>query len=302
MKKYFKFLTILFVSIVSIFMITGCEKENSLTNETETTDIQTKIENRITELVEGATDDKKLQDEMREELRFLIDENIAQWDAITIYYSSSNNDFMYQFNGDEAATRKWISDYMKSLIEDPSLSIRSHRRHTYLVTPKTYTVYVHADLSSQWMTAVSQAIAEWNALGLTVKLATGGWTYSKTNANAITVISENIGQSYSNGDLPTIGGIPGVNIRIHTNNPSTSASQKKFLMAHELGHTIGFRHTDTGDGIALTSSSYSCIPFSCDGTDTYSVMRQGGSAPPSWPGFTYCDQQVFQCVYWSLLV
>lgn len=301
MKKYLNFLTILFVSIVSIFMITGCEKENSPAqvenNQQTEQDLQQKIEDRITELVEGATDDKILQAEMREELRYLIDHDIVRWDDVTIVYSPSQNDFVYKHSGDLAIPRDWLQDDIKYNLENPSLSTRSHRRYTYFVTPSTYNVYIHTDVDPDWATAVSQAISAWNGLGLTVSFTYAGSTSYKNNPGSITVIEENIGNPYADAYSPNSSGYPGYQVRIHTSNPTTNASQKKFIMAHEFGHTIGFLHTNTSEGTILTSYSYPCISSSCNGPDGVSVLRPGQTPVPSWIGFSTCDANIFQCIY-----
>ena len=309
MKNYFKVFTILFISIVSIFMITGCEKDNSPTKEVVDTqqteqDLQQKIENRITELVEGATDDKKLQEEMREELRFLIDEDIVQFNDVHIYYDSINKEFTYVFDIDQSVDRNWVKREMIYKLENPSLSVRTHRRYTYFVTPATYTVYVHTSLTSAsgWPAAVSQAVSAWNTLGLTVSFTYGGSTSNTYNAGAITVFSANIGSNYAEGSNPSSSGLPGDRVRVSPDNDALIAAKKKYIMVHELGHNLGFKHTDTFDYNPLTSIYYSCILASCDGSDLSSVMRPGGGTPPSWAGFSYCDQNVFKCIYWSLLV
>ena len=71
-------------------------------------------------------------------------------------------------------------------------------------------------------------------------------------------------------------------------------SQKKFILAHELGHVIGFRHTDTYDGLALTTYSSVCSNYS----DGNSVMRAGTSLVPSWTSFSTCDIDAFDYLYW----
>ncbi len=300
MKNYFKFLTILLISIVSIFMITGCEKENPLTNETETIDVQTKIENRITELVEGATDDKKLQDEMREELRFLVEYNVVQIFTLRIDYNSISQDFEY-INADQRTTRAWARESMEYEQRTP-VSIRTHRRAQYLVTSGTKTVYVHTSVPSGWSTAVSQAISAWNSLGLTVSFTNGGSTSSKYNYGAITVFMHDLTGAYADALSPYSSGNPGGELRIDYGNDGLSSGQKKLIMAHELGHTIGFKHTNTSEGYPLPIASYPCISYVCDGYDASSIMKSGGTPPSSWINFSTCDQQVFQCVYWSLLV
>lgn len=111
-------------------MITGCEKENSPVQVDTTStgqDLQQQIEDRITELVEGATDDKILQAEMREELRFLIDSDITVLNTLTIRFYERDNDFEYLYHGDISASRRAIQENIQYLNENPSLSTRSHK-------------------------------------------------------------------------------------------------------------------------------------------------------------------------------
>ncbi len=297
MKKIFSIFVILCVSVLTL-MITGCEKEKDLPIDKVVTPLST--DDRITELIEDATADKKIQQEMKEELKFLADNEIFHIGSTKIGYDQRLNDFEYIYDGDISMSRfkvrEEMSLYIESLLDGDSLSTRSHRRTTgSLVTPGTYTIYSHTGLSAGWTTAVANAISAWNSLGLTVQFV-GASTSNTYNAGAITVYMENIPGAYAQGENPS-GGLPGYRIRISPGNEGLSASQKKFILTHEGGHNLGFKHTDTVDGWALLSSSYPCILAMCDGTDAGSVMRAGGGTPPSWVGFSYCDQNVFQCIY-----
>ena len=76
----------------------------------------------------------------------------------------------------------------------------------------------------------------------------------------------------------------------------------KWIMTHELGHCIGFCHSDTQDGIAAyTLSSAACN----SGFDAASVMICGCNVTsvPFWgttagtSNFSYCDKEVFNLKY-----
>lgn len=305
MKKIFSIFVILFISVITL-TITGCEKELTTVKTGEdieikqtSQDVQRDIENRITDLVENATDDKKLQDEMKKELRYIIQHKTIKWDNVRIDYNSMYKDFEY-IDGDQAVSRDWVEESMKyeeKLENQGSLSTREHRRADYFVTAGTKTVYIHTSVPSGWASGLIQAIDAWNDLGLTVKFTSGGWTSNTYNYGAITVFMWDLSGAYADAYDPYANGNPGKAIRIDYGNDGLSTSQKKFILAHELGHTIGFKHTNTSEGYSLTTSGYSCIPFGCNGTNSGSVMRVGSTPPPSWVAFSYCDQEVFKCIY-----
>ena len=89
---------------------------------------------------------------------------------------------------------------------------------------------------------------------------------------------------------PPSGGQPGTTIEI--NSPVTGcfdASQKKFVIAHELGHTIGFRHTNWAAlGEPRDPAGANLIPGTPT-TDNASIMN-GNTGGSSWNGFSNYDK------------
>lgn len=282
-----------------VLFFTGCNRDQEVVSSVA----EQSIDQRIIDMVQKATNDPILQKEMQEELQFLVKYNYVQIDDVVIEFNGIPhiNDYIYVSQGDIMRTREQVKVFMQENKENPSVSLRSHRGDGSVSSPifvndGTYTVYVHSGVPSVWVTAVSQAISAWNGLNLDVKFG-GASTGNLSNPGAITVyMSTAAGSAYARALTPS-GGFPGSQLQIHpTNGNSLSASKKKLVIAHELGHTIGFLHTDTSDGHALISTNYGCISSSCNGTDVSSVMRN--TLPvPSWAGFSTCDQNVFQCIY-----
>jgi hypothetical protein len=106
MKKIFLFI---FLSIFAT-IATGCIKGKDA--EKDKTRVPFSIENRITELVEGATDDKTIQQELREELRFFIDQGYSNIGWVSIAYNPKLNDFEYRFEGDMGMSRFTLQEEM----------------------------------------------------------------------------------------------------------------------------------------------------------------------------------------------
>lgn len=79
-------------------------------------------------------------------------------------------------------------------------------------------------------------------------------------------------------------------------NATVSESSKKYNMAHELGHCIGFRHTNwdiNGEGVSSVGANY--IP-NTPSQDSNSVMN-GGTANYSWNGFSTFDISAVKYLY-----
>lgn len=95
------------------------------------------------------------------------------------------------------------------------------------------------------------------------------------------------------GNVP-VNSVIGANLYINSTCTYTKLSiltnsQRKYLIAHELGHNIGFQHTDTTVGIALTTLNSVCSNYG----DLASVLQPGSDPVPSWSGFSTCDQDAF---------
>lgn len=127
-----------------------------------------------------------------------------------------------------------------------------------LVNPSTYpTIKVRLNNSSSahqaaFSAALDNAIARYNARGLRIRFqrVTSG---AHTTMVAYYQVSNTLGFA----GFPTSSGAPYNQVQMNTYHYSTSTSSTNVnyiatIMAHELGHCIGFRHTD------YMNRAYSC--------------------------------------------
>ncbi|QIL38588.1 hypothetical protein G7074_04405 [Pedobacter sp. HDW13] len=154
-----------------------------------------------------------------------------------------------------------------------------------------------------WITEVSQAIGEYNDLqnsNIRLSLVTG-------SSADITVRLSNISPT-SGLNLPSdviaaaglpLNGNPFPNVVVNSAyvQPSTVLSgQKKYNLVHEIGHCLGFRHTNwygMGESNTLGVGS---SPNSGVNPDASSVMN-GGTALNSWNGFSFWDIYAISYLY-----
>jgi len=114
--------------------------------------------------------------------------------------------------------------------------------------PRTITVRVSTALPSSYVTATNEAIRRYNAEGLRI-------SFSRVTSGGDIVLSRapsGAGYLASSG-FPS-GGNPYPSVRVNSaylgSNPGTNYLAT--ILAHEIGHCIGFRHTD------FMNRAYSC--------------------------------------------
>lgn len=120
-------------------------------------------------------------------------------------------------------------------------------RTTNLVTglPRTITIR-YAGSRSSISTALTNAISRYNALGLRI-------TFQRTTSTSAHItISDVSGVSYiASAGFPS-GGNPYNLIKFNTTYSTWNSNTLTTTIAHEIGHCIGFRHTD------YMNRQYSC--------------------------------------------
>lgn len=127
-------------------------------------------------------------------------------------------------------------------------------RTTFLVTglPRNIRVCVDEELPTSIFKAVDAAIARYNAQNLLL-------TFSRVTSDPdINVVAAPSGADYiASAGFPTIFGNPHKKIKFNTDYSEWNANTLTSVIAHEMGHCIGFRHTDYMD------RSYSCggLPY-----------------------------------------
>ncbi|GAA3977663.1 zinc-dependent metalloprotease [Mucilaginibacter dorajii] len=163
----------------------------------------------------------------------------------------------YLVEGDILLTAANLSEASTS----PNLRIAENEQYrtTNLVKslPRTITVSI-SNLPTVYATATSNAVARYNALNLTIKFQV------VSSGGNIQIIGFNEGPSggyitLGSSGFPTSAGDPYNQIQMNTNaqaygtNPDVNYLTS--VLQHEIGHCIGFRHTD-----------YMNRAFSCGGS------------------------------------
>ncbi|WP_121354382.1 M57 family metalloprotease [Flavisolibacter nicotianae] len=133
-----------------------------------------------------------------------------------------------------------------------------HYRTNNLVKVSSYpTIKVALNNSSSqhqavFSAALDEAIRRYNAESLTIK-----FQRVSSSANTTVVAFYEVSNTLGSSGFPTSSGAPYSQVKMNTYWYSTSTSSTNVnyiatIMAHELGHCIGFRHTD------YMNRAYSC--------------------------------------------
>jgi hypothetical protein len=152
-------------------------------------------------------------------------------------------------------------------------------RTTNLVTglPRNITIRVSSSLPSAYVSAINTVVSRYNALGLRI-------TFSRVSSGGNIVINP---APSGSGYLASAGfpssGRPFGQVRVNSSylgsNPGNSYLAT--ILAHEVGHCIGFRHTD------YANRAYSCGGSSVnEGASSVGAIRipgtPSGADPSSW--------------------
>lgn len=141
----------------------------------------------------------------------------------------------------QTSTRQAYSNFIvrRSYISDIKIQISSDLNNT-----------------SDWRNAILAVMQSYNEIG-------SGINMHEVSSNPDITISYGPINAWGQGEFPTADNKPGRTIKISNSNPNAnnlSLQQKIFLIAHEIGHNLGFRHTDY-----LTAYP----PYKAEGTGEY---------------------------------
>lgn len=248
-----------------------------------------------------------------EEIIFLA--NLLGCDASKITETQDG----YVFEGDVNFSK---DNFWKNYnLSDTSVQDRAHRRHQYLPKAQIVKINYRPSLPQVWKDAVSAAKTNWNSMPLApygnlIFMVTTQDVNNVPNALNVKVTSDAIftpiqlpnGQwsiAFGATNPPTATGVGGtlkISSWIGQSHPNPivnnalnwNASERLYLITHEIGHGIGMAHTDTQEGWGNLYYS-----TACNGNDASSVMKgQTGKTP--WSGFTTCDKDAYKklCVSW----
>lgn len=151
-------------------------------------------------------------------------------------------------------------------------NVEQYRTTNLVSAPRTITVSVSGTVPAAFSTAVNNALARYNAenLGLTfTRVASGG---------DINIRIVNTRQYIASAGFPS-GGDPYNEIKYAKTYTTYSDGFMTTVVAHEIGHCIGFRHTDYMD------RSYSCGgSTSNEGASTVGAIHIPGTPTVADPG------------------
>lgn len=154
-------------------------------------------------------------------------------------------------------------------------------RTTNLVTglPRNITVALSSQLPTSYVAVLDEMIRRYNAEGLRI-------TFSRVAANANITFTKANGNYLASAGFPDAQGNPYNNVKINSRaigsgTSTTFINYAATIFAHEVGHCIGFRHTDYMD------RSYSCGGgYSNEGASTVGAINIPGTPttaePNSW--------------------
>ena len=142
------------------------------------------------------------------------------------------------------------------------------------------------------VTATQEAINAWNSTNSYVHLTYESGSFADIRVEYESTLSNT---TYGAGFVPQ-GCSVGYKVGLNANTASQSmdVSRLKFVLVHELGHTLGFEHTDENLGFK--------IPDTAD-SDPNSVMRSGTgltsnpTSVPTWSGFTSDDLKAVRFLF-----
>lgn len=207
-----RFSNVFKASALAVFLLAACKKQDQTIEEKE---ITTEVLSRIAALGFGTSSVEIHED------GYMVEGDII----LTEEYLNSRPDYQLLRVGDE-----------------------EQYRTTNLVTglPRVIKVSLSTKLPSSYIAALDECLGRYNALNL-------GLTFQRVSSGAnINIINGN-GNYLASAGFPTSSGQPysqvKLNARAMGNQPQSTVAT---IIAHELGHCIGFRHTDYMD------RSYSC--------------------------------------------
>ncbi|RYF91289.1 MAG: protease [Chitinophagaceae bacterium] len=209
----------------------------------------------------------------------------------------------YLIEGDILLTHAELADMGNNNGPELIIANEEHYRTTNTVSgTRTITVSLNTT-QANFVNATNTAIARFNALPLRIKFQKVSGTSANINIKTFYQVSNTLGSA----GFPS-GGNPykTVNMNTYWYTPSISVNALATTIAHEIGHCIGFRHTD------YMNRSYSCggtatnegsagvgaihIPGTPTGASAGSWMLACSSTSTNRP-FTSADQTALNYLY-----
>lgn len=200
-------------------------------------------------------------------------------------------DSFYIIEEDISFERGRIQEY----INTQGIGTRQAQSSSIVSTTNVMNIKLKIDASlyttSDWRSAILQAIAEYNNIGSLIHFVEVSSNYDLLIKEDTNLSSNVLGQ----GSWPSNGKV-GSLVKINTTYNYLSLSQKIYLIIHELGHNLGLRHTNWNGLGESTGIGISGTPNFGDNPDPSSVMN-GATGKYSWDGFSNYDLVALKTLY-----
>jgi hypothetical protein len=195
-------------------------------------------------------------------------------DMLDPAYESGN----YLVNGELVITPEYLEQMAALEIKDGKINAEQYRSQQLVSSsPRTLRVLGYTGgsqaLDNTMRTALQQAISEYNALGLSLTFTL---TFGTNYSGADIIVYKSSGTAGGSSGYPS-GGNPYQYLQIYAGTSAYGLNLTKYVVMHELGHTIGMMHTDPNNSSCGGSSGGTFggihIPGTPTGTDPNSIFQ-----------------------------
>jgi len=267
----------------AVFFLISCEKEdNSLNNDELSVNQEEKISKADLNTISSMhfnTDDAKIID-------FLLPDG--------------STEKTYLIEGDILMNPEQMNELYTG-----NITSKQYRTYNLVSSPRNVNVIgftggAGQGLTSKQMTALQGAITNYNALNIGLNFTlTFGTNYTPYD---IVVYQNPNGQAGGVAGFPS-GGNPYKYVQIYSGMENYSTSTNEHVITHEIGHTVGLRHTDWysrqscgQSGEAAGSDGAVQIPGTPTGYDSNSVMLACFSSSETG-NFGFYDEVALEYLY-----
>lgn len=205
----------------------------------------------------------------------------------------------YLVEEDVMILKENLDGYKKLLSQPDTLQLRQAYVNNKVAFTKAMNITVGSvvDGIPKYGRALQKALDAYNSTGTLLSMSK-----SPYNGNFVTgdiqITSKTLGNgAYAESSFPSANGSVGSKIELDLITcESLSEAQLAFLFAHEIGHCLGFRHTNwQQDNEKISPDGANQVPGTPTGTssdkDNTSVFNSGKfyGTPPAWNGFSNYD-------------
>ena len=228
-----------------------------------------------------------------------------------LHETTFNGQAGYAVEGDIFLTAEEINKMLPAqTISDQSVKTEHYRTTNIVSTPRTVAVYMDVEFNSTMQAAFDEALSRYNNLNL-------GITFQRASSEGadIDILSQKLQRYMGYTILGRSAGFPDefgnpaspivLNSDVYNPRRGSIPADAVTVIAHEIGHAIGFRHTDYMDRSFSCGGSYSnegdadvgavYIPGTPAGPEngSYMLACSNGTDRP----FTQSDVTALQTVY-----